>query len=359
MWGAVADALHDQKKIHIFCHITSSLLIFSIQFVSSFPLMCVLMFIAYFQMVPTMSLLDLEAMAWTSRTGGDFGKQRLYAAFGYGVGGYMSGAVTSTIGIKWCFNIMLMVACISLFILVRYIPVVYEEADHSHKGQLWSSIRQVFRQIDVLVLFVIALLTGVSGGFIDSYLFLFVFNLSNEAANIVSVYIGVQTLSEIPLFFLASALIKRMGTSVCIAISLVAYGVRYTVYAYMQNPWPLVPIELLHGVTFGLLLTALTNYVYGVAPKGSAGTMIGLLSAFQRGIGAGIASLTGGYIYDDYGPRTIWKISAFGLFPVSLVVVGVFAWFAHRSSARENLQEELLVDVENPADGAKDLGSKD
>jgi hypothetical protein len=37
----------------------------------------------------------------------------------------------------------------------------------------------------------------------------------------------------------------------------------------------------------------------------TSGLLIGLHSAFQRGIGSGTASLVGGYIYDEYGVRTM------------------------------------------------------
>lgn len=344
-WGAVADVLHRHKQVHVLCHVTSALLIFAIQFVRSFPLMCVTVFAAYCQMVPTLSLLDLAAMKLTARYGGDFGKQRLYGAFGYGVGGYISGMMASAIDIKWCFTMMLGVSCFSLILLVRYIPAGYGHDDDQQprqKGLLRSSVRHVVRQPDVLVLFVIALLTGVSGGFIDSYLFLNVNDLSSDGSTIVSVFIAVQTLSEIPFFFLANSMIERFGTAACITISIVAFFVRDMVYSIMEQPWYVVPLEVLHGVTFGLLVAALTTYIYVAAPKGAAGTMIGLLSAFQRGIGAGIASLVGGQIYDEYGVRTMWKVGAYGLVPASLLVVAVFAWLARWRVPAADLEAQLV-----------------
>jgi hypothetical protein len=55
-------------------------------------------------------------MKLTGKYGGDFGKQRLYGAFGYGVGGYVS--------------------VISLLLLVWYIPDGYGvgEGDTRPKG---------------------------------------------------------------------------------------------------------------------------------------------------------------------------------------------------------------------------------
>ncbi|OWZ18305.1 Major Facilitator Superfamily (MFS) transporter [Phytophthora megakarya] len=355
-WGAIADSLHRHKQVHVACHISAALLVFAIQFVDSFPLMCAIVFLAYLQMQPTNALLDLAAMKLTSRYNGDFGKQRLYGAFGYGVGGYISGMMASAVGIEWCFTMMLGVSCISLFVLVCYIPDGYgDEHESRNESLLLSSAKVILRRPDVLVLFLVALGTGVSGGFIDSYLFLNVYELSDDGATIVSVFVAVETLSEIPIFFLSNSMIQRFGDALCLVIVIVAFLVRAIVYAYMEQPWYVVPLETLHGITVGLLTATLTTYLFIAAPKGAAGTMIGLLSAFQRGIGTGIASLVGGYIYDEYGVRTMWKVSAYGIIPALFLIVGLFAWLAHRQVAMPAAMEEHLVEpTESPTEFKKD-----
>ncbi|ETP12481.1 hypothetical protein F441_12167, partial [Phytophthora nicotianae CJ01A1] len=200
----------------------------------------------------------------------------------------------------------------------------------------------------------VALVAGISGGFIDSYLFLQVYDLSDDGATIVSVLVAVQTLSEIPLFFMSSVLIERFGTAGCLVIVMVAFFIRDIVYTYMEEPWYIVPLEMLHGVTFGLLLASLTTYIYDASPKGAAGTMIGLLSAFMRGIGAGIASLVGGYIYDEFGVPTVWKIGAYGLVPASLLLIGVFAWLARRqSSTTVDLEKQLVDEADSTSELSK------
>jgi MFS family permease len=347
VWGAIADSLHRHKLVHIVCHISSALLFFSLQFVSSFQLMCAMMFIANFQMAPVFSLMDLATMAWTARVGGDFGKQRLYAAVGYGIGGYLCGLMVSSIGIQWCFTMLLVVSCASLFLLVRYIPAPTVATDEPReKGLVLRSMKLIVRQYDVLMLFIVILLGGVTGSLIDNYLLLYVYNLSGEDGNITGIVIAIATASELPFFFLANKIIARIGTAACVAISVIAYGMRAIAYTYTQNPWQTLPIELLHGITFGLLLAALTNYIYAAANKGAEGTMIGLISAFQRGIGGGIASLAGGYVYGKYGPRTMWGTAAFGICPLALLFTGGFAWLARRHAQDDTLNTQLLNETE-------------
>eukprot|EP00644_Phytophthora_capsici_P015390 jgi/Phyca11/547329/estExt2_Genewise1Plus.C_PHYCAscaffold_240326 len=242
--------------------------------------MCVVVFVAYCQMVPTLALLDVAAMKLSAKYAGDFGKQRLYSAFGYGVGGYIAGMLASAVGI-------------------------------------------------------------------ECYLFLNVYDLSDDGATIVSVFVAVQTLSEIPFFFLASSMIKKFGTAVCITVVALAFFTRDMVYTYMEQPWYIVPVEMLHGVTFGLLLATMTIYLHDAAPKGASGTIIGLLSAVLRGVGAGTASLVGGVIYDDYGVETIWKIGAYGIVPAMLVLIAVFFYLARKQQvSTEELDENLIDDDE-------------
>ncbi|KAG1699668.1 hypothetical protein DVH05_012562 [Phytophthora capsici] len=290
--------------------------------------MCVMVFIANFQTQPSFSLLDHASMAWLERVGGDYGKQRLYGAAGYGAGGYFASVVASSLGIEWCFNMVLILSSISLFLLLTYVPNFQHEAEHHEKGELLKSLKAILHQHDVLVLFAIVILAGIMGGLIDNFLFLYLFNLASDNPHIVGVVIAVETISELPFFFYANKIFERYGTAKCIFVSLVAYGIRMITYAFIQHPWLVLPIEILHGLTYGLLLAAFTNYIYQAAPKGTEGTMIGVLFAVQRGIGGGLSTLCGGWIYGALGGRTMWGIAGFIVFPLSLLCTAGFAYLA-------------------------------
>ncbi|KAE8992526.1 hypothetical protein PR003_g21119 [Phytophthora rubi] len=183
VWGAIVDGIHNQKLAHTVCLVSAAFLFFSIQYVTSFPLMCAMVFIANFQTQPSFSLLDHASMAWLERVGGDYGKQRLYGAAGYGAGGYFASVVASSLGIEWCFNMVLILSSVSLFLLLTYVPNIQHEAEHHQKGELLKSLKAILHQHDVLALFVIVILAGVLGGLIDNFLFLWYFNLSGNTSS--------------------------------------------------------------------------------------------------------------------------------------------------------------------------------
>ncbi|KAI9996024.1 hypothetical protein PInf_013202 [Phytophthora infestans] len=195
---------------------------------------------------------------------------------------------------------VLILSSISLFLLLTYVPNFQHEAEKHEKGELLKSLKAILRQHDVLALFMI----------------------------VICSVIAVETISELPFFFHANKIIERFGTAKCILVSLVAYGIRMITYAFIQNPWLALPIEVLHGLTYGLLLAAFTNYIYEAYPKGTEGTMIGVLFGVQRGIGGGLSTLGGGWVYEVLGGRTMWGIAGFIVFPLSLVASAGFAYLA-------------------------------
>lgn len=349
-----ADVLHNQKMIHIICLASAAVLMFLLRYVKSFELMCVMVFIANFQTQPTWSLLDQTAMAFLTRVGGDYGKQRLYGAIGYGTGGYFAGVLAAAVGIAWCFNMVLALSLISLFLLIKYIPSFEAEISYEHElqstketGSFLTHIGAIFRRRDVLVLFVIVLLVGIMGGMIDSFLFLYLYNLSNDDTNLIGIIIAIETISELPLFFYSNEIITYFGTPKCVFFGLMAYGIRIIVYIFVENPWKILPVEALHGVTFGLLWAALTNYVYQSSTKGTEGTMIGLLTAVQKGMGSGLGTLVGGYIYNTYGGSTMWKLTSCTILPLSFVFASIFPFVAENysggSPARKAGEQEIAL----------------
>ncbi|KAL3673911.1 hypothetical protein V7S43_001598 [Phytophthora oleae] len=327
IWGGVADVIKNQKLVHIFCLVSAALFMFSLRFVSTFNVMCIMLFVANFQTQPTWSLLDQTAMTMLVHIGGVYGKQRLYGAVGYGIGGYFAGVMAAAIGIAWCFNMVLGLSVISLFILLRFIPA-YQPDEEGPKPDYLQSLAIIWDQPDVLILFIVVLLAGITGGLIDNFLFLWYFNLSGNDTRLVGVIIATETISELPLFFFSNKIFERFGTPKCIIFSIIAYGIRMVVYTYAENPWVWLPFEALHGMTFGLLWAAFTNYIFQSSPEGTEGTMIGLLTAVQKGMGAACSTLMGGYLYEHFGGRVMWGVGAFVIFPAALLFALIFSCLA-------------------------------
>jgi len=337
-WGAVADRIRDQRLVHIFCIVSGSVLWFSLQFFAwSFDWTIVAVMLAQFQRSPGASLLDHAVLNMLAKVGGEYGKQRLFGAVGFGIGAYATGLAVAVGGIYWSFAMSFMLCMSSLLVLRLIPPVRYgadgyaaletgkqdnQPAEPEAPSSFLDNIQVVVREADVLVLLGVVFLMGLMYGVLSSFLTLNLYNLSGGDAKIVGVAI--------------------MCTVNVLLVSIAGYALRISYYAVMTDPWSAIPFEFLHGITFGLAWAAVTQYIYSATPKGCEGTVMGMLNAIQNGLARATGTLVGGYFYENYGPRVMWLATGLGV-PLSLVGVGVFAYFKNESEA---VHEDILEEAE-------------
>nr|KAG5696511.1 hypothetical protein BaRGS_021047 [Batillaria attramentaria] len=67
-------------------------------------------------------------------------------------------------------------------------------------------------------------------------------------------------LCEIPVFTVSGRLVKRFGPIPILCVAIVTLSIRLLVYSLLRNPWLVLLVEPLHGVTFCLMITAATTY---------------------------------------------------------------------------------------------------
>lgn len=350
LWGALSDYFQRQRTIHLFTVIVSTILMYSLRFIRSFEVMCVVMFIASLHSSPGTSLLDQVVLDLLDRVGGAYGKQRLFGSVGYGVGAYLTGQFITSFDINWIFIVHLIFALLSVYVLMYHLPPLQVTTTtrkaSSSSSSSWSSsfqngIRQLRSKPDVLCLFLVIFFMGLMFGVISSFLPLYLYNLSHRDARIVGIAICCATLSELPAFFFADKILHRCGTTIVLFLSIVGYVLRVSYYSVVTNPWTVLPFEFLHGITFSLSWAASTNYVYRASTPGTDGTMMGLLSAMLNGFGKGLGTMVGGWIYNRYGAVRMWHTTLLGAILSSLALLA-FEKLQHQSiGSLKDIEDEV------------------
>ncbi|KAE9362412.1 hypothetical protein PF008_g122 [Phytophthora fragariae] len=320
-----------------------------IQFFSwSFGWTVFMVVMARFQRCPSGSLLDHAVLDVLEKSGAEYGKQRLFGAVGWGFGAYVTGLMVATSGIYWSFWIQLVLWYASLAVLQRIPPVKYGGVDDGKCATLepgettsfMESAKLLAKELDVLALLGVVFVLGLMYGVIASFLTLNLYNLSGGDPRIVGIAVMCQTSSELPAFFFADKIIKKIGTVKVLLVSVLGYAARIAYYATMTNAWGAIPFEFLHGVTFGLAWAACTQYIYSASPRGCASTVMGILNAVQNGLARAMGTLIGGYFYERYGPRTMWLVAGLGV-PLSLIGL---AFFRHLKGANDVVQRRMPLE---------------
>jgi MFS family permease len=221
-----------------------------------------------------------------------WGRQRVWGTIGFGLIAAVSGPIldnvlredgTTNYGIC-CY---LFLGFMILSAMAAYGLTVPE---HFNCSRMMKNIAALLREPPIVAFLTCLFLFGLFFGAIVAFLFWYLLELEeSEYHNTHKVVCGLcllmNAITEMPVLFFSGKVIKRIGEVSCLYIAFVAYGIRFLSYAFLMNIWLVLPVELLHGVTFGLMFPAATMYASRIAPPGMSATLQGLVSGIHFGFG--------------------------------------------------------------------------
>jgi hypothetical protein len=151
-----------------------------------------------------------------------------------------------------------------------------EQQQQQQQQDFWLSLRRAITSPAVLIFLCQALIMGFGIGVIDSFLFLFLQDLGGSEA-LMGLTLSVTCLAEVPVFHFQGKILTVISVDTMLHIVLWAYTVRLGLYALLpvvaSSAWAVLPVELLHGVTFACGWGAGTINCKRLAPPGLAATM--------------------------------------------------------------------------------------
>jgi hypothetical protein len=146
-------------------------------------------------------------------------------------------------------------------------------------------------------------------GVIDGYLFVYLDSLGAPIL-LMGACLTVICAIELPVFMFSGRILSALGYEGSIRTALAAFCLRLAAYSYINlvpSVWIVVPVEVLHGFTFGIAWTAGVNYCKKEAPPGLQSSAQGLFSSTYFGLGRGFGGLLGGILYDLVGGAMMFR----------------------------------------------------
>lgn len=123
---------------------------------------------------------------------------------------------------------------------------------------------------------------------------------------------------EIPFFFMSGRILRKIGHKNAMTLVLFTFGIRFLVYSMLSDPWWVLPVEALNGITFGLFYATMTTYASTISPPGTEATVQNFVGAVFEGAGTSAGSLLGGYLF-----RGLGSSKTFFILGLSAVVFGI------------------------------------
>lgn len=174
---------------------------------------------------------------------------------------------------------------------------------------LLEDVITVFRNIEIVALFIACFIMGTAWGYIESFLFWLLQDLG-ASRSLMGITITVGGVAGLPLLVLSGPIIRRIGHANVLFIGFVFYAIRLLGYSLIYNPWLCLVFEAMESVTSSLSFTAAVTYAARLSSTTTDTSVQGLLGGIYYGVGKGSGSLIGGYLMKFFGTRPTYQIFA-------------------------------------------------
>ena len=281
-----------------------------------------------FCVAPIMPLTDTVVLTLLQNERHRYGSLRLWGAVGWGVGAPLTGWLVGrgeAGGLRWAFWVA--AALLGSLWAVAYTLPRLEPAPPQKSRNIRGLVSPVW-----LGFLLIGLTGGVCLAVSSNFLYLHMTALGMPAS-FVGLALTSATLSEVPVFFFSSRLLRRYNARTLLLSALTVFAARLFLYSVFAAPWPILALQLLHGPSFSLLWAAGVAYADRHAPEGFRATAQGLFSTALLGWGGVVGALIGGALYDAYGAAVMFRWVAVG---TAAVCLGVSVW-----STQQRLSERM------------------
>ena len=315
--GVVADALGiHQWVLRLALGLTAIVAFVSAQ-ASAFVTLLLLIGILSIVSAPVAPLLDSYGVSASEHTSRSFGSVRVWGSIGYMaavlVVGWLMGERASPV----LFVAHGVLAGIALAALLR-LPALAER----RAAPLFDGFRAVLQSRPTALLLLIAFVLSVGAALINTYLGVRIEEIGGSASQ-VGLAFAIASASELPVIALSGWLLDRLGAPRLVGMAIVVYLVRFISFSTISVPEWLLPMQALHGLSYGAFLMASVILVHRLAGQQHAATAQSLLTAVSMGLGTITGALVGGAFLDVIGTEGLFRAAAvLMVFTLAVLILG-------------------------------------
>lgn len=323
LWGTVADKVGKQRCFTLTALVATGLL--AINSATGFHIGIMIMMtvlVALFNS-PVLPLLDSMTLDFIeANPGRSYSFLRFWGAPGFATGAFVTASLSTHLSI----DVMFISSALFLFltwIAIYRIPVRFQQ---STTQEPWTrGVETVMKNAKVLIFLGIILLVSVAQSSSSFYLVLYLREIKSTS-EITGTALAVQALSELPFYFVAAWLIRRSSLENILLIAIFGTALRLFLYSVNQEPFFVIGIEMLNGVTWTLLWISSVEYINAEILPQWRTTGQSLLWAAYFGAGAVAGNILTGRLYESMPMRQV-----FGYNSLLVGIVGVFAFMLLKS----------------------------
>ena len=326
--GPVADRYFSSEKVIGFLAVTGGIVLLLVSRTTDFGAMAALMLVYCLLYAPTLALTNSIAMINLKDSEAEFGRVRVWGTLGWIAAGFV------LTGWRWlaaggaapkvAADTLLLGGVLSIVMGLQSLTLPHTPP-RNQGVRPWAFLEslKMLRDRDfaifVGITFVVA--TELEFYYILTAPFLQSAAIGVSATSVPAVMTVAQAAEVLVLAFVLSWALKRYGMRRTLAIGVVAWPLRYIIFAIGAPPWLVIAALSLHGFCYVFFFVAAFIYVDKVAPPDVRASAQSMIAIVALGLGRFLGSIFAGTIRDVFttAQGTNWR--AVFLVPCALTLL--------------------------------------
>ncbi len=316
-WGGLADRWQIHRPVLVLCTILTGVVTMLLTAAQGFWVLMALVLMLFFVRTPVPILVDASVMDMMRRTGGSYGRQRMWGSIGFALATYVFGLLIAGNDLRLIFWLHAGFIGIGCTLLALTLPIERSNG----RVNLVAGLRQMIGQPGYASFLVAILFAGIGLSGYVNFLSLQLGALGGSQAQIGLAW-SMNVVLEIPVMYMGARWFARYRYGRLILVGFVGFIFTFAGMALAATPLQFLLVLPLNGISYGIFWVAVVGYASESAPPGLTATSQGLVGAIQGGIGWGVGALVCGYLWDGFGGSAVFALSATAIF-IATVIFGL------------------------------------
>lgn len=343
--GQVADRYLASEKVLAGLQFAGGVFLILIAMTTAYGTMVWLMLVYCLLYAPTLALTNSIAFINLQNSEKDFGKIRVWGTIGWIAAGYLLtlwrlGAQSAS-GLAFKGDMLLLAGIFSLIMGIQAFSLPHTPP-RKDGVKPWAFLEalKMLKEKNFLIFITIAFVVATELMFY--YILTAPFLTSAKIGVSPTILPWVMTIAQVAeifvLAFLLPHLISRIGIRKILTLGILAWPLRYIIFAVGQPPWLVIASLALHGFCFVFFFAAAFIYVDTVAPRDIRHSAQSLITLVTYGVGNYIGSLFAGWVHDLFTKDEVTNWTHVFLVPCFLTILCAFVFlvfFKERGAAQQ------------------------
>ncbi len=345
--GQLADRYFATEKVIAFLQLTGGVLLLIMSQVTSYGAIMALMFFYCLFYAPTLALTNSIAMINLKDSEEEFGRIRVWGTIGWIASGWLlTGWRYLGVNVALGGDMLFLAGIMSVIMGFQSFTLPHTPPQKEGVNPLaFLDALKMLKNRDFLIFvsitFVVA--TELEFYYLLTAPFLTSTSIGISSESLPAIMTIAQFAEMFVMIFLLSVFLKKYGMRNTLAIGVIAWPLRYIIFAIGKPVWLVVASLTLHGFCYVFFFVAAFIYVDKIAPRDIRASAQSFIAIVVLGVGRGMGSVFAGKIMDIFTVDGVTNWTNTFLVPCVLTIlcaVAFILFFREKSTAVPTVTQE-------------------